>query len=162
VRRSRHRFGCAQRCSLILAEEDILFLGQTAAAARTTASLDNIFAEQADVLRSLTENPGRLLVTDAASALVEYPSRPRDSRQLDTSRNSSMTLKQEDFVKRLAFGGFERADFVGGNGEYAVRGGIVDVFPIGFNNPLRIRVSRGYHRIDTRIRRHQPAIDPST
>jgi transcription-repair coupling factor (superfamily II helicase) len=123
--------------SLLIADEDLLFLGQTAAAARMTASLDNIFAEQADVLRSLTERPGRLLVTDAASALIEYPS-ARAIREHSIRLEFFMALRQEDFVKRLGFGGFERTDFVGASGEYAVRGGIVDVFPIGFDNPLRV------------------------
>ena len=34
--------------------------------------------------------------------------------------------------------GFERADFVTGPGQYAVRGGIIDVFSYGSDNPYRI------------------------
>ena len=42
------------------------------------------------------------------------------------------------FIQELILNGFERMDYVSGQGQIAVRGGIVDIFPIGWNNPLRI------------------------
>ncbi|MFC2129948.1 transcription-repair coupling factor [Bacteroidota bacterium] len=44
----------------------------------------------------------------------------------------------DEFTQNLALSGFDRKDFVSGPGDLAVRGGIVDVFPIGWNNPLRL------------------------
>lgn len=43
----------------------------------------------------------------------------------------------ETFVKKLMLNGFERKDYVAYQGEISIRGGIVDVFPIGWNNPIR-------------------------
>ena len=44
----------------------------------------------------------------------------------------------EEFKKNLAFNGFDKKDFVAIQGDMAVRGGIIDIFPIAWENPLRI------------------------
>ena len=41
-------------------------------------------------------------------------------------------------LRRLDDYNFERRDFVGGYGEYSVRGGIVDIFPYSGDNPIRV------------------------
>ncbi len=46
----------------------------------------------------------------------------------------------DKIVARLAALGYERQPAVSGIGEFAVRGGIVDVFPIGAENPWRIEL----------------------
>ncbi|MBI5648420.1 MAG: transcription-repair coupling factor [Ignavibacteriae bacterium] len=123
---------------LVLSDKELLFLApRSAATNRQVASFDDHMAEQADVLRAVRENPVRLIVTDAESALSEAPSaRALNEHSLTVEMYAS--LRQEELTRRLAFGGFERNDFVGATGDYAVRGGIVDVFPVGFDNPLRI------------------------
>jgi len=47
-------------------------------------------------------------------------------------------LNQDEFIKNLALNGFERVEFVSQQGEFSVRGGIVDFYPMGWDNPLRI------------------------
>ena len=47
-------------------------------------------------------------------------------------------LNQNEFIKELALNGFERVEFVSQQGEFSIRGGIVDFFPMGWDNPLRI------------------------
>ncbi|MGE5479507.1 MAG: transcription-repair coupling factor [Chloroflexota bacterium] len=44
----------------------------------------------------------------------------------------------EEFTQNLLLNGFNRKDFVSQPGELAIRGGLVDVFPLGWNNPARI------------------------
>lgn len=44
----------------------------------------------------------------------------------------------EEFRRELIFKGFEKCDYVSKQGEIAVRGGIIDVFPVGKDNPIRI------------------------
>ncbi len=54
------------------------------------------------------------------------------------------TLQRNDVIgfsaiaTELLENGFERTDYVGKPGQIAVRGGILDVYPGGWNNPLRI------------------------
>ncbi|MFM8239505.1 MAG: transcription-repair coupling factor [Actinomycetota bacterium] len=50
------------------------------------------------------------------------------------------TLELESFVRDLAARGFERTDLVERRGQFAVRGGIIDVFPAGAEHPVRIEL----------------------
>ena len=47
-------------------------------------------------------------------------------------------IEFEKFTNNLALNGFERNDYVASQGEMAVRGGIVDIFPVGWDNPVRL------------------------
>ena len=47
-------------------------------------------------------------------------------------------FKLEELKENLTYLGYERTDMVQGRGEYTVRGGIVDVFPLTTKNPIRI------------------------
>ncbi|MCX7737009.1 MAG: transcription-repair coupling factor [Candidatus Kapabacteria bacterium] len=47
-------------------------------------------------------------------------------------------VNQEEFTSDLALNGFERVEFVSQQGEFSVRGGIVDFYPMGWDNPLRV------------------------
>ncbi len=49
-----------------------------------------------------------------------------------------MELAPEEFVQRLLRGGFQRQESVSAVGDIARRGGIVDFFPIGWREPLRV------------------------
>ncbi|HCC07144.1 MAG TPA: transcription-repair coupling factor [Clostridiales bacterium] len=44
----------------------------------------------------------------------------------------------EKFISELIYMGYERAEMVESKGEFAVRGGIVDIYPVAANNMLRI------------------------
>jgi len=49
-------------------------------------------------------------------------------------------LEVEEFKKRLTTLGYERVAQVEGAGQFAVRGGIIDVFPLTEENPVRIEL----------------------
>jgi len=55
-----------------------------------------------------------------------------------TTLHKGQFLEYSAFSNMLGLNGFERVDFVSSQGEMAVRGGIVDIFPLGWDNPLRI------------------------
>ena len=46
----------------------------------------------------------------------------------------------EELISKLSGLGFERTDMVEGRGQFSVRGGIVDVFPLTTENPVRIEL----------------------
>jgi len=50
-------------------------------------------------------------------------------------------LDRDAFIEQLNEGGFERASTVEDPGEMAARGGIVDVFPFGLEDPVRVEFS---------------------
>jgi transcription-repair coupling factor (superfamily II helicase) len=88
-------------------------------------------------LRALSAGSPVLIVAHAAALLLGVPAP-------ETVRSQSITLQQHDeipFTKLRALldaYGFERKEFVEGSGDYAVRGGILDVFPFAGENPLRL------------------------
>lgn len=47
-------------------------------------------------------------------------------------------IELENLKENLTYLGYERTDMVRGRGEYTVRGGIIDVFPLTTKNPVRI------------------------
>lgn len=49
-----------------------------------------------------------------------------------------MTIQINDLVSKLIVAGFRRNDLVSVGGEFAVRGDIVDIFPVGQDYPIRI------------------------
>ncbi|MCX7908825.1 MAG: transcription-repair coupling factor [Ignavibacteria bacterium] len=49
-----------------------------------------------------------------------------------------MSFPYDSFIGNLILKGFERKDFVEEQGDIAVRGAIVDIFPLGLDNPVRI------------------------
>lgn len=49
-------------------------------------------------------------------------------------------LELDNFVKALIEFGYQRKDSVFSEGEFAVRGQIIDLFPVTFENPLRIEL----------------------
>ncbi len=48
------------------------------------------------------------------------------------------TIILEELITKLSNLGYERTDMVEGRGEFTVRGGIVDVYPLTTENPIRI------------------------
>ena len=86
----------------------------------------------------LDHKEGQLIVVTYPSALEEgVPA-------LDRIRQSQLRLKvgdeisHETIVDTLFEAGFERVDFVGEPGQFAIRGAIVDIFSYSYNNPFRV------------------------
>lgn len=93
--------------------------------------------DEVDALVRLRDSERSIIVISAASLLVKLPSRTEiESTQLVLTRGDTTAF--EMFVTSLALNGYERTDYVGKPGEMAVRGGIVDLYPGGWDNPLRI------------------------
>lgn len=55
-----------------------------------------------------------------------------------TTLQLNQSINFEELKNQLAYSGFERVDYVSKHGQFAVRGGILDVFPISFKNPIRL------------------------
>ena len=86
----------------------------------------------------LDHKEGQLIVVTYPSALEEgVPA-------LDRIRQSQLRLKVGDeishevIVDTLFEDGFERVDFVGEPGQFAIRGAIVDIFSYSYNDPFRV------------------------
>jgi transcription-repair coupling factor (superfamily II helicase) len=98
-------------------------------------------ARRMEALARLVRSRGgarpRVLVTTVNAALQKLPPAEFVARQ-SFSAAPGNALDIEDIVKWLEANGFSRGSTVRDVGEYAVRGGIVDLFPPGFAEPVRL------------------------
>ena len=90
---------------------------------------------------------GRLMDGNKINELiiVTYPAAMSEKvPAADSIRESLMKLSvgdeisHEEIVEKLFSNGFERVDFVGEPGQFAVRGAIVDIFSYSYNDPFRV------------------------
>ncbi|MBE0644391.1 MAG: hypothetical protein IH600_09960, partial [Bacteroidetes bacterium] len=110
--------------SLLLGEERALYIGDRySRVQKRIRNIASTFAENADALRSLTDEPLRLVVTDIRTVGQEFPS-VRDIREQSVHLALGAGMEQLELIKRLSFGGFEQTEFVSTTGEFSLRGGI--------------------------------------
>jgi transcription-repair coupling factor (superfamily II helicase) len=79
------------------------------------------------------------LVCASAAALAE-PVPPPEARPEPIAVSHAEGPGLEALAERLALAGYERVDRVQERGQFAVRGGLVDVFPTTGRDPLRIEL----------------------
>ena len=90
----------------------------------------DIISDRLSVLAALRKQQGGIIVASAPSLLQRLP--PVDyvaARSL--SMRSGQTLPREPFIDSLAAAGYLRVPQVSEHGEFAVRGSLIDVFPMG-------------------------------
>lgn len=92
---------------------------------------------QVETLQRLAADGAPVVVSYGEAVLQSVPS-PEVFQQKLIELHVSGTYRFDDLKKMLAENGLERKDFVEGHGDFAVRGGIVDVFPYIGDNPIRI------------------------
>ena len=101
----------------------------------------DIVARRIDALTRLCTPPAagrcRLVITTVSAILQRVP-------QVETLRNAALELRVKTRLDRKAFdaflaaNGYSRAEQVMEAGEFAVRGGLIDLFPPGAEEPVRI------------------------
>jgi transcription-repair coupling factor (superfamily II helicase) len=89
-------------------------------------------------LAQFPDNPHPAIVLVTVNAMLQRVPPRSVVSDLGFSARPGNRLKMEDLSGRLAKHGFERVDTVREVGEYAVRGGILDVFVPGAEEPVRL------------------------
>ena len=80
---------------------------------------------------------GELLLTTVA-AITQRTLTPFRIRQLATTLAAGQRIDRDALAELLISNGFSRVDTVADQGEFAVRGGILDLFPAGEDTGLRV------------------------
>jgi len=78
-----------------------------------------------------------LLVVSAPAILQRVPSRP-DLARAGYSARPGQDVAIADLERYFAVNGYSRASTVSERGEFAIRGGVIDVFPPGAEEPVRL------------------------
>ncbi len=97
-----------------------------------------ISSRRAEAISALLDGKARLVVTTSRGLVERAPVSP--DGEFGIALTVGDRIARGDLAERLATMGFERTTGVRELGEYVVRGGIVDVFPFGADEPLRIEL----------------------
>ncbi len=127
----------ADLVTLIGSDHVLLYQGDHHTAATLRDTLDAEVISLTEALKSLADNPNRVIVTDVESLGERVPQQQNITSSVIELRRGER-IGFEDLAKHLALGGFDRSDIVQSVGEYAVRGGILDIFPVGSERPVRL------------------------
>ena len=88
--------------------------------------------------RMIDYKEGQLILVSYPSALEEGVPGAENIKQSLLKFKVGEEISHEDIVQSLFDCGFERVDFVGEPGQFAIRGAIVDIFSYSYNDPFRI------------------------
>ena len=97
----------------------------------------DVASARARALTGLAQGTARLVIASAA-ALLPRVSRPQRLLQAALELRSGGELSPLDLNDVLADAGFTYEDPVDAHGEFCVRGGVVDFFPVGESYPTRV------------------------
>jgi len=97
----------------------------------------DIASARARALSAAGDGSARLVVA-SASALLPKVSPPGEMSAVSTTLTPGHDISPTDLGDMLASAGYTRQDPVDEHGEFCVRGGVVDFFPAGARDPIRL------------------------
>ena len=103
-----------------------------------SASVAAMRVEAMSSLAALRDNPHRAVVLTTANALMQRMPPIETMASSGISAKAGDRIEMEELVRALQANGFERETTVREPGSYAVRGGILDLFAPGSEEPMRI------------------------
>lgn len=95
------------------------------------------FNERMETLQKLSTRSHGVYVTHPAALFEKYPSR-KGIRDKTLRLNINQIYARDKLLSDLINTGYRRESLVDSHGQFAVRGGIVDIFAFGQESPVRI------------------------
>ncbi len=89
------------------------------------------------VLQKLVSG-GKYIVVTSLDAILQYTADKDEFQSLCITFETGNIFDIEKLTESLVTMGYSREDSVEGTGQFAIRGGILDIFPPGCDNPYRI------------------------
>ncbi len=121
-----------------------------------------VASARACALSALAAGEARVVVASAA-ALLPRLVRPEQLSQATIDLRPGVDIEPQHLAEKLVAAGYARQDPVDEHGEFCVRGGIVDVFPPGDEEPIRIEfvgdTVESLRRFDPSTQRSSRTID---
>ena len=116
-------------------ENTLLFPMDDFLSSMIIASSPELKYKRLETLDKLKENKKYVIVTNLMGYLKYLPNKGiKNYLEL----NIGQEIKRDELISSLSFLGYHRESLVTMSGEYAVRGFIVDMFPIDYDHPIRI------------------------
>ncbi len=122
-------------CAVIAGEQNVRFFGARPAHQAQMLDMSSSIA-QIETLKALAGGKHYIVVASPNSIVEKVPSPDKFSKTIiEIENNHEYNFKI--LIEQLEQIGFERKNFVESYGDFAVRGGIIDVFPYVGENPIR-------------------------
>lgn len=98
----------------------------------------DIVGERYQALQRLSETQEPVIVLSTLQAALQKLMPPAQFKDLNLKLEVGMTLPFAPFQKKLEQMGYRKTSVAADKGEYAVRGGIIDFFPVSSPDPFRL------------------------
>ena len=122
-------------CAVIAGEQNVRFFGARPAHQAQMLDMSSSIA-QIETLKALAGGKHYIVVASPNSIVEKVPPPDKFSKTIiEIENNHEYNFKI--LIEQLEQIGFERKNFVETYGDFAVRGGIIDVFPYVGENPIR-------------------------
>jgi len=123
----------------LLSPEEVLYLPASYRQPYALETTDNAnILLRAEVLKKISSSKKPRLVVTYPQAVFEKLISQHTLKRIGIVLKKEATVKLSKLNEQLFEMGFERVDFVTEPGEFAVRGGIIDVFSFAYQHPYRI------------------------
>ncbi|RBP85859.1 transcription-repair coupling factor [Marinomonas rhizomae] len=97
----------------------------------------DIISQRLETLAKLTETKNPIVLTTVASCITRLcPKHHLDAQRFHLKEGQELPLEQ--LSRKLTNAGYLNVENVHEHGEYAIRGALMDVFPMGAESPIRI------------------------
>ncbi|NLQ16767.1 transcription-repair coupling factor [Marinomonas sp. M1K-6] len=97
----------------------------------------DIVSQRLETLAKLSETQTPIVLSTVASCLTRLcPKQHLDAQRFHLQEGQELPLEQ--LSRKLSNAGYLNVDNVHEHGEYAIRGALMDVYPMGADNPIRI------------------------
>ncbi|MDD3241237.1 MAG: transcription-repair coupling factor [Bacilli bacterium] len=103
------------------------------------ATSPDLLYSRLDTLNDLIISDNKIVVTNLVGALRYLPTKKTYMKSI-IKKKLSDEIMIDGFCEKLLSIGYKRESIVTKTGEYAVRGFIIDVFPIGEKHPIRLEL----------------------
>jgi transcription-repair coupling factor (superfamily II helicase) len=123
-------------CALLLGEDRVRLFGHSVEHHAKLLDMSSPVA-QMETLKSLVDEQFVLVISSASALAAKLPP-PKDLHTRQFELTSGSTVPFQELIERLTTLGFERKEFVEEYGDFAVRGGILDIFPFIGEHPVRV------------------------
>ena len=97
-------------------------------------------AERLQILQNLAATKARTIIVASRASLNESVPAPAALKRVTLKLSKSSKLNRDKLLKQLDEAGYEKAAQVSTRGQYAVRGGILDLFSWHHPKPIRIEL----------------------
>ena len=125
--------------SLFLGDDALYFPPKETMLYNVEARSNDIIYQRIKTLLRCIRGDYKVLVLPA-EALIQMISPGDIFKNGILSLLTGMEINLEEIKSKLVLYGYERVEMVEGKGQFAVRGGIVDIFPVNADQPMRIEL----------------------